>query len=48
MKELQTKCQALKDEAKQLMLAGKLTKYLAKLTEIQQVQTQIAQLDMAA
>ena len=47
MKELRIKYQILKTEALQLMKQGKVSAYLAKLQEVADVQTQLAQLNAA-
>jgi hypothetical protein len=48
MKELKSKCHALKLEAIKLMQEGKLSAYLAKLKEVSDIQIQMAQLTTAA
>ena len=48
MKELKTRYQALKTEAIQLMQAGKVDAYLAKLVEVQDVRNQMIQLSAVA
>ena len=48
MKELQNQLKKLKAEAVMLMIDGKITKYLAKLKQITDMQMQIDQLSVAA